>query len=148
MGIHQHLESADDFSRDGANASQCVVELVEQFAVQFTLLYVVENFPQDRSNEFIAPEHIDPARYREDQACLEMTKIAERRQCQDANQQVPFSMKLRSHATVRYAEVKYSDLVIIGSHHIHGISPFWARQPVAMVNRAACEVLEVRAKTS
>jgi len=56
MGIHQHLESADDFSRDGANASQCVVELVEQFAVQFTSLYVGEIFLQDRSNEFIAPD--------------------------------------------------------------------------------------------
>jgi len=123
MGIHQHLACADDFSRYDANASQRVVELLEQFAVQLTSLYVGEIFPQDRPNEFIAPEHIDPARYREDQACLEITKIAERRQRQDANQQVLFSMKSRSHATVRYSEVKYSDLVITGSHHIHGISP-------------------------
>jgi len=146
MGIHQHLACADDFSRDDANASQYVVELVEQFAVQFTLLYVVENFPQDRSNEFIAPEHIDPARYREDQACLEMTKIAERRQCQDANQQVLFSMESASHEIVRFAAENHSDLLVVGSHGWDG-TPLGSTAS-GVVNHAPCDVLAVRAKTS
>lgn len=148
MGIYQHIVCAVDFSRYSESACQRAAELVNLFGAQFTLLYVVENFPEDRSNEIIAPEHIDPARYRENQARTDLAELARRLQLQEANQQVLFSMESASHEIVRFAAENHSDLIVVGSHGIHGISTPLGSTASGVVNHAPCDVLAVRAKTS
>lgn len=148
MGIYQHIVCAVDFSRHSEAACLRAVELARQFDARFTLLYVIENFPEDRSNEFIAPEHIDPARYREDQARTELAELAGRMQYQETNQQVLFSMESASHEIVRYAAENHSDLIVVGSHGIHGISTPLGSTASGVVNHAPCDVLAVRAKAS
>jgi hypothetical protein len=47
----------------------------QHYDAQFTLLHVVEYFPEDRSNVQIAPEDVDPEAYREERARASLAAI-------------------------------------------------------------------------
>lgn len=145
MGIYQHIVCSVDFSSYSETACQRAAELANHFDAQFTLLYVVENFPEDRSNEIIAPENIDPVAYRENQAYKNLAELASRLQLQEANHKVLFSIESAWHEIVRFAKENHTDLIVVG---IHGISTPLGSTASGVVNHAPCDVLAVHPEIS
>ena len=146
MGIYEQIVCAVDFSRHSEAACIRAIELVNNFNAQLTLLHVVENFPEDRSNEVIAPENIDPAKYRESQARQRLTELGSQLHHQQAIHQVLLSPHSAWHEIVRFANEKKVDLIVLGSHGSYGITILLGSTANGVVNHAACDVLAVRVK--
>ncbi|MEJ2362823.1 MAG: universal stress protein [Gammaproteobacteria bacterium] len=147
MRIYNHIVCATDFSSCGEFACHRAVDLASQFDSLLTFLNVVENFPEDRSNEFIAPEHIDPAIYRDTDAHKDLAELAGRFDYKDIKQQVLFSMDPAWHDIVHYAKQINADLIVLGSHGKHGIASPLGSTASGVVTHAPCDVLAVRAQT-
>jgi universal stress protein A len=146
MGIYEHILCAVDFSRHSEAAYSRAIDLAKNYSCQLTLLHVVENFPEDRSNEIIAPENIDPAKYRESQARDRLSELRRRLQYPQAIQQIIFSPHSAWHEIVRFADEKKVDLIVLGSHGSYGITTLLGSTANGVVNHASCDVLAVRAK--
>lgn len=67
------------------------------------MLHVVEHFPEDRSNEEIAPEDADPKTYREERAKTLLMEIAQDLGNDNAVQAVRFTTQSAKHKIVSYA---------------------------------------------
>lgn len=145
MKLYKHIVCATDFSAFGEAACRRAVELARLFSAQLVLLYVVENFPEVRSNEVITPEDIDPELYRKDEAAKTLADLAVTLNCQDAEQQVLISMDPAWHEIVSFSKNTNADLIVLGSHGKHGISSPLGSTADGVVNHATCDVLAVRA---
>jgi universal stress protein A len=148
MKIYQHIVCATDFSPFGDAACRRAAELGNVFASQVSFLHVVENFPEDRSNEVITPEDIDPAIYREKEAYKLLSTLTATLEYKDSRQQVLMSMEPAWREIVNYSKNNHADLIILGSHGKHGLSSPLGSTANGVVNHAACDVLAVRAAAS
>ena len=146
MTIYKNILCAVDFSDTSEQACRHAVELARLLGAKLSLLHIVEYFPEDRSNEFIAPECDDPAGFVESQAHLGLNELAKRAGCEDADRQVLFSSDSARHEIVRFAKAHDIDLIVLGSHGRHGIAVLLGSTANGVVVRAACDVLAVRAK--
>lgn len=144
MGLYNNIVCAIDLS--GSSESTCSrgIELARLYDAKLTLLHVLEHFPQDRSNEVIAPEYSDPARYRESQARTGMTELANRLGFGDAGIDVLFSTQSAWHDIVRLSTDRNADLIVVGSHGRHGLTAILGSTADSIVNHAPCDVLVVR----
>ena len=147
MAIYKHVVCAIDLSRYRETVCARSIELAKLFNAQLTLLHVVENFPEGRSNEIIAPEHIDPATYRKNIAQNELTALCERLQYTNAKHEILFSMHSAWHEIIRFTRDNNADLVVIGSHGSYGITPLLGSTANGVINHAPCDVLAVRSQT-
>ena len=109
-----------------------------------TLLHVVEHFTVDRSNEEIAPEDQDPAAYHEQRARESMAALVEQAGLGDVRQIVVESTGAAKHEVVRYAQDHGNDLIVMGSHGIHGMAVLLGSTSDGVLHRAGCDVLVVR----
>jgi universal stress protein A len=145
MGIYNHVLCAIDFSHHSEAACARAISLVNNLTGQLTLLHVVENFPEVRSNEIIAPENIDPAEYRKHQAQKRLSELAKQLQYEQAIHQVVFTPYSAWHEIVRFAIENKVDLIVLGSNGSFGISALLGSTAHGVVNHALCDVLTVRA---
>lgn len=145
MQDYQHILCATDFSRYSEAAAQRAAQLAERYGAQLTLLHVIEHFPEDRSNEIIAPEDADPAAYREERAKAGLAEVAERLAHKDVKRKVVFSSHSAKQAIIRYAEECQADLTVLASHGRNGVMAMLGSTANGVVNGASCDVLVVRA---
>ncbi|MEJ2454068.1 MAG: universal stress protein [Candidatus Thiodiazotropha sp.] len=146
MATYQRILCAVDFSNTSEEACKRAVELAGLYDAEISLLHVVEYFPEDRSNEFIAPECDDPAGFMESQAHLGIDELASKTGCQDATRHVLFSPHSARSEIIKFAKENSIDLIILGSHGRHGIAVLLGSTANGVVVRASCDVLAVRAK--
>lgn len=144
MEDYEHIVCGIDFSPLSEAACARAIHLSHQTGAQLTLLHVVEYFPEDRSNEIIAPELSDPAAYRESQARKGLTELAKRLGCENAAQEVVFTPHAAWHALVRFAGSQGADLVVVGCHGHHGVAVLIGSTANGVLNRSPCDVLAVR----
>jgi len=144
MQPYQRILCAVDFSGISEAAAARAAVLAHQAGAQLIFLHVVEYFPEDRSNELIAPESTDPAKYRERQARDQMTELANRLGCKEAKQEVLFSKRSAWHEIVRFAGQVDADLIVLGCYGRHGVAALLGASAHGVVNRAPCDVLAVR----
>jgi universal stress protein A len=145
MAIYKHILCAVDFSDTSEAACRRALELARLFGAELSLLHIVEYFPEDRSNDFIAPECDDPAGFVESQAHLGMNELATRIGCEDATRHVLFSPHSARREIVRFTEENTIDLIVLGSHGRHGIAVLLGSTANGVVTRANCDVLAIRA---
>lgn len=145
MEIYKHIVCATDFSPFGDAACHRAVALGKLFGSNLTFLYVVENFPENRSNEVITPENIDPAIYRKEEASKALSTLATTLEYKESRQQVLMSMEPAWYEIVNYSKNNHTDLIILGSHGKHGLSSPIGSTASGVVNHASCDVLAVRA---
>lgn len=146
MAMYQNILCAVDFSSHSEAACARAIELARHFGAHLTLLYVVEYFPEDRSNEQIAPEYEDPATYRDSEARKGLVGLAKRLQIEAAGHEVLFSPHSAWHEIVRFAGEQKMDLVVLGSYGHHGTAALLGSTANGVVNRAPCDVLAVRTR--
>ena len=131
MQPYQRILCAVDFSGISEAAAARAAVLAHQAGAQLIFLHVVEYFPEDRSNELIAPESTDPAKYRERQARDQMTELANRLGCKEAKQEVLFSKRSAWHEIVRFAGQVDADRSCWAATAGTASRRSWARAPTA-----------------
>ncbi|MGA8862908.1 MAG: universal stress protein [Gallionella sp.] len=146
MKDYRNILCATDFSVHCKAAAERAVEIARRYGAKLTLLHVVEYFPEDRSNQLIAPEDSEPAAYRKQQANNLLAKFADELGCADARREVNFSTRSARHGIIRFAEEQSIDLIVVATHGRHGIASILGATAYGVVHRAPCDVLAVRAK--
>ena len=144
MRPHERIVCAVDFSAISDAASERAAALARQTGAQLIFLHVVQYFPEDRSNDVIEPESVDPAEYQKSEAHRRMNELANRLACTDAKQIVLFTTRSAWHEIVRFAEQSNANLIVMGSHGHHGIAAILGSSANGVVNRAPCDVLVIR----
>lgn len=146
MATYRRILCAVDFSETSEEACRRAFEFSRLLDAKLNLLHIVEYFPEDRSNDFIAPECDDPAGFRESQAHLGLDELAKRVGCEDAARHVLLSPHSARREIVRFAEENAIDLIVLGSHGRYGVAVLLGSTANGVVIRANCDVLAVRAK--
>jgi universal stress protein A len=144
MENYKHILCAVDFSPLSDSAAKRAVALARQTGANVTFLHVIEYFPEDRSNEVIAPECTDPAEYRESEARKGLRGLVTRLEFPDAFQEVLFNTHAAWHEIVKYAGVIGCDLIVLGCHGHHGVGTLLGSSANGVINHAPCDVLAVR----
>ncbi|MGD8999803.1 MAG: universal stress protein [Granulosicoccaceae bacterium] len=145
MEGYQNILCATDFSPHSQVAAERAAQLAKQYGAQLTLLHVVENFPEDRSNVQIAPEDVDPVAYRKEQAGASLAELARHLGRNDAGQEIRFSPHSARHEIVHFARERNVDLIVLATHGHHGITALLGSTANGVVHSAPCEVLVVPA---
>jgi len=135
-----------DFSRHALAAAGRAADLAHRFGARLTLLHVVDDFPEVRSNEVIPPEDVDPAAYRREQAMTRLDELAREAGCEEARREVRFTSNSAHHEIVRFAEEGGFDLIVVATHGRHGIGRILGSTTSSVVQAAPCDVLAVRAR--
>lgn len=146
MALYTNIVCGVDLSASSEVTGARSIELARVSQATLHFVHVVEHFPQDRSNEVIAPESTDPARYRENQAREDISKLAKRFGYSDAGIEVLFSTHSAWHEIVRFSVERKADLLVVGSRGTHGIAAILGSTANSIVNHAPCDVLVVRAE--
>lgn len=146
MEGYRNIVCATDFSDHSKLAIERAADVARCYSAQLTLLHVVEYFPEDRSNQEIAPEDVDPATYREDKAQAALTEFAQQLGYDKLAQEVRFSTHSAKTEIVRFAEEQNADLIIIASHGQHEIMPTLGSTAYGVTHSAPCDVLIARAR--
>jgi universal stress protein A len=147
MQDYRNIVCPIDFSVHSRKAAERAADLARRYGAQLTLLYVVEYFPEDRSNEEIAPEDVDPAAYRGEKAKAELAELAQHLGYDKLEQKVRFSTYSAKHEIVHFAEEQNTDLIVIASHGRHGITSILGSTAYGVSQIAPCDVLTIRAKS-
>jgi len=147
MEGYRNILCAIDFSSYSEVAVERAMILAISGGAQLTLLHVVEFFPEDRSNEQIAPEDTDPARYRMSRARAKLAEQARRLGKIEATQAVVVSERSAKHEIVHFAREQKMDLIVVASHGLHGISALLGSTADGVLHTASCDVLAVRVAT-
>lgn len=144
---YQNVLCVTDFSEYAHAAYLRGTELAKLYDAKLSLLHVVENFPEDRSNFQIAPENIDPKEYREEQALSLMSELIQSSKYNDVNKVVLFSTHSAKQEIIHYAEEQKNDLIIVASHGHHGIGALLGSTANGISQSSLCDVLLVRANS-
>lgn len=147
MKGYRNILCAIDFSPYSEAVVERAAVLSRSNEAQLTLLHVVEYFPEDRSNEQIAPEDIDPAQYRTNHAQEQLAEYARRLGEAEPKQEVIVSEHSAKREIVRFAKERQIDLIIVASHGRHGISVLLGSTADGVSHTAPCDVLAVRASS-
>lgn len=145
MTPYRHIVCATDFSEASQRACVRGTAIASCFGARLTLLHVVENFPEDRSNEVIAPEDTDPRRYRESEAQDQLMKMVGRVGCPDAGRVVCFTTQSAWHEIVRFSREVDADLLVIADHAHSAPLALGTTTATDVAAHPPCDVLMVRA---
>lgn len=118
----------------------------DRYGAELRFLHVEEHFPTDRSNEVITPEDQDPAADAEHRARDRMRRMAAERGLEDAPMGYIRSAGAAKHEIVEYARRKGVDLIVIGSHGLHGPGDLLGSTTDGVLHRAHCDVLLVKVR--
>jgi universal stress protein A len=140
MNMYRHIICATDLSENSQYVCARAAALSGCFDSRLTLLHVVEYFPEDKSNEFIEPEDVDPRQYREDQALKILQKLASSIGCSGASRVVLFSTHSGWHEVARFALDKQADLIVLTERENRGLTAF---APRSLSRQRAYDVLTV-----
>ena len=146
MEAYSHILCATDFSPNSERAVERAIDLAKQHHAKITLLHVVENFPEDRSNEMISPEDIDPVEYLDEQARTSLSELSQQYNCQHAQQVVIFSSYSAGREIARYASEHQADLIVVSSHGHHVLAALLGSTANTIIQTAPDDVLVVRIK--
>ncbi|MGA7800033.1 MAG: universal stress protein [Gammaproteobacteria bacterium] len=116
---YRQIVCATDFSEASQRACIRATEITARFGARLTLLHAVDDFPEDRSNEVIAPEDKDPRRYRESETKERLTEMTHRVGCQKAGRAIRFTTQSSWHEIVRFARDAEVDLAVLADHEHH-----------------------------
>jgi universal stress protein A len=139
MNTYHHIVCATDLTEHSHFVCSRAAILANCFRSKLTLLHVVEYFPEDKSNEFIEPEDVDPKQYCESEALKALGNLAGSIGCSNASRVVLFSSHSGWREIVRFAMDQQADLIVLTENEYRGNSALSA----FMSKHRSCDVLTV-----
>lgn len=146
MTSYKNILCTTDFSPRCKVAAERAVALASLLGSKLTFLHVVDHFPEDRSNQVIAPENEDPAAYREASARASLAELASALDFSDAAQEVLFTTRAAKYEILGFAADQQIDLIVVASRSYHGVLGLLGSTASGLVHTASCDVLVVHAE--
>lgn len=144
MSSFNNILCPTDFTACSDEACAYAAELARENKAKLTLLHVVGHFPQERSNEEIAPENKDPMAYRREKAMADLKQQAGRTGCGDADLAVTFSSHASAYGIISYAATAGVDLIVIATHAHKCLEHLFSDTAAYVERKAGCEVMVVK----
>jgi len=116
MAAYKHILCPSDLSAGSDAACYHACELAAESGAKVTLLHVVDHFPQDRSNQAIAPENQDPREFQQERALKALGEQVERIDCRGAHRDVHFTSHASAYGIIHYAASAGVDLIVMARH--------------------------------
>jgi universal stress protein A len=148
MKKYQNILCAIDLSVHSRATAERAADMARQCGAALTFLHVVEYFPEDRSNQLIAPEDIDPKVYRRQEDMTALAQLANDVGYPQGRHEVVFTEGSARHVITWYAKQHNVDLVVIGTHGMHGASDILGATAYGVMHTAPCDVLAVRVQAT
>ena len=148
MQPYRRILIASDLTEFSEPALWRANELSRQYGAELHLLHVIEHFPEDRSNEWVAPEDRRPSEYVTDRAQDALDLLAaklDRPNDDSVKPQVTTGPHSARHEIIAYAEENAIDLIVVGAHGPHWRETLTGSTASGVLHHAPCDVLVVRA---
>lgn len=145
MTDYERILIATDFSPTSEAAGRRGVEFARRMGARLLLLHVIAHFPEDVPVAPVAPEGADQAEFLRRHAQERLAAFAARIGCADAERNVVLTNEASKNEIVQAADEKHADLIVLGAHNREGVFDLLGSTAGAVVGRAHCDVLVVRA---
>lgn len=136
---YKHILIATDLLEGHEKLIQEACDLAKTFAAKLSLVHVVEPLP-GYGYAFIAPADIEMQLV--DEAKQQIKKIASTYKISDDNVHVllgPTKVEI-----IDVAEEQKVDLIVVGTHHRHGLGHLLGSTANAVIHSSPCDVLTIR----
>ena len=143
MATYKHILCPSDFTACSDEAALQACEMASEAGAKLTLLHVVGHFPQDRSNDEIAPENQDPVSYRKEKSMQDLAQQAKRVGCPDAELDVTFTSHACAYGIISYASTSGVDLIVMATHQQDWLSGVFGDTTKYVQRKADCDVMVV-----
>jgi universal stress protein A len=143
MNSYRHILLATDFSRSSETAAKKAAEIAACSNARLCLLHVVEHFPEDMPNDWIAPEDKDPADYMTERSNQELEKLGAQIGYDNIETLVILSEHSAAHEIAQYARQKKVDLIVTGHPVHHGIIKSTGATTSSIMHHVECDTLIV-----
>lgn len=144
MKLYRHILAAADFSAPSEAAARKAAELARCTGAELTLLHVVDYFPEDIPNDWIAPEDQDPEKFLCSRCKEALSTLATDIGSEDAQQEFIMTTGSAAEAILTYAEEHSVDLVILASRGLRGISTVLGSTVERVLHHAKIDIVVVR----
>lgn len=142
MGTYQHILLAVDFSKDAEGVGARAVALARQTGARLTLIHVVAPVYQEPLYEGVATLPLDLEAQLVDAARHSLEALAQRLGVAESERLVEVGTPKA--VIVGTAAAKAADLIVVGSHGVHGLGLLLGSTANAVLHGAPCDVLAVR----
>ena len=144
MTSYKYILLATDFSKPAKAAANRAVEIATCFNARLCLLHVVDHFPEDIPNDWIAPEDHDPTSYLTERSMKALEQLGSQLKYDNIETHVILSERSAAHEITQYAKQNKVDLIVTGYHGQHGIAKVLGSTTSAVMHRAECDTLSVQ----
>lgn len=144
MNNYKYILLATDFSKPAKAAAKRAAKIATFFGARLCLLHVVDHFPEDAPNDWIAPEDHDPTSYLTERSKKALEQLGSQLECDNIETHVILSEHSAAHEITQYAKQNKIDLIVTGYHGYHGIAKVSGSTTDAVMHRAECDTLSVQ----
>jgi len=144
MNDYKYILLATDFSKPAKIAAKRAVKIAACFNAKLCLLHVIEHFPGDIPNDWIAPEDHDPTSYFTERSIKALEQLVSQLEYGNIETHVILSEHSAAHEITQYAKQNKVDLIVTGYPVRHGITQALGSTASAVMHRAECDVLSVQ----
>ena len=142
MADYRHILLAVDFSKDTDAIGARAIELMRQQEARLTLVHVVANIYDEPVYDLMASFPADVENQLIQNAQQALRSLAERLGVPDAECVVEVGTP--KIGILRAVEQRDVDLIVLGSHGVHGLELLLGSTANAVLHAARCDVLAVR----
>ncbi|NOQ89737.1 MAG: universal stress protein [Gammaproteobacteria bacterium] len=143
MNNYKYILLATDFTEAAEAATNRAAEIATCFNARLCLLHVVEHFPGDIPNDWIAPEDHDPTNYLTERSKKALEQLGSKLEYGNIETHVILSEHSAAHEITQYAKQNKVDLIVTGSTARHGITNVFGSTSAAVMHRAECDTMSV-----
>jgi len=143
MNSYKYILLATDFSEAAKVAAKRAAEIATCSDARLCLLHVVDHFPEDAPNDWIAPEDHDPASYVTERSKKALEQLGSQLEYDNIETHVILSEHSAAHEITQYAKQNKVALIVTGYHRRHGIVNIPGSTSSAVLHRAECDALSV-----
>ena len=144
MNSYKYILLATDFTKPAEVAAKRAVEIAACFKARLCLLHVVEHFPEDAPNDWIAPEDHDPTDYLTERSKKALELLSSQLEYDNIETRIILSEYSAAHEITQYAKQNKVDLIITGYPTRHGIvANVPGSTSAAVMHRAECDPMFV-----
>lgn len=144
MNSYKYILLATDFSRPAEAAAKRAAEIAKCSGARLCLLHVIDHFPEDAPNDWIAPEDNDPSSYLTERSMKALEQLCSQIEYDNIKTHIILSEYSAAHEITEYAKQNDVDLIVSGYYGRHGITSVLGSTTSAVMQRAECDVLSVK----